>query len=341
MEKYIIAAGGTAGHINPALEVARALKKEGKEVIFIGSSNRLEEKLIPQEEFELISLDLSYKRDFLSFYKLIRAIFKVFKIIKDRKIDKVLAFGSYITVPTLISALMLRKDIYLHEQNLKMGLANRIFRHFARKVFLSFPFHKMEKNYLLVGLPVREAFYQLEREQERKKLNISGSDKVLFIIGGSQGAKILNESILENIEEFLKVENLKIFWVTGNKEFIEKVPKHKNLKLFVYCDNVPSLMYSSDLMISRAGASILAEILVTKTPAILIPYTARKAGQLENAKFFESVANLPYFLESDIKRAINLALELLNNQLKLTNIRGCLEKFSTEKAIDKILKELL
>ena len=136
-KRVIIAAGGTAGHIYPAISLARSLRDFGFEVIFIGS-DRLEKNLIPAEKFEFRNIEIKPIRNLRSIWVMVKATISSFFFIKRKKVDFLIGFGNYISVPPLIAGFLLGKDIYIHEQNIKVGLANRLLAVLSTKIFLTY-----------------------------------------------------------------------------------------------------------------------------------------------------------------------------------------------------------
>ena len=138
MKKVMLTTGGTGGHIYPALAVADKLEFKGVETVFIGSTERMEKDLVPESGHRFIGLDISVPRGFKNIKKYLKAIKSAYKIIKEEKPDAIIGFGNYISVPVIIAGILLRKKIYLQEQNVNIGSANKMFYKIARMTFLAF-----------------------------------------------------------------------------------------------------------------------------------------------------------------------------------------------------------
>ena len=289
--RIFMCAGGTAGHLNPALVYAKQLHQEGHEVRFIGSK-RLETRLVPQEGFGLYSFNM--KRDFLFPIRMVLAFWKSFRLIRRMKPDIVIAFGSYISLPGAFATILARKPLWVHEQNFLPGRANRFLFKFAQKILLSFEYtrsflNKKEENKSEISGPFVRPEFSTETTISRQGL---------MVMGGSQGAASINKAVEKNLDELVKKFG-RIIWITGDDSI---QPNSKKVITFSYTDKVAKLMYESELILSRAGASTIAEILTTKIPAVLVPHPNKETGQLDNAQIAKREYGIEYF--NDINAAI-------------------------------------
>lgn len=345
MKRIVLTTGGTGGHIYPALALAKRLKEEGYEVLFIGTCHRMEKDIVPKAGFEFIGLDVLPLNSFNSIIKMIRAIFLSRRILKEKKIDMVIGFGNYISIPTIIAAKLLSKDIYLQEQNVIMGLANKYGYRIAKKVFLAYSKtlnyipNKSKHKFIVTGNPLRQEFYNSNKERDREKLGIAKDEKVILVMGGSLGAKPINEAIIKNIESINNKENLRFYWSTGENLFKETYSKIKNLKniiLMPYFENVCEIMSASDLVVCRAGASTISELLELKKPSIMIPYSF--VGQKENADMLEYADATKTFTNEDAGNAIKEALSLIEQEEKLNFMKKNIDTLNTGNAVENIIE---
>ena len=348
MKKVIITTGGTGGHIYPALTLAKKLREKEVEVLFVGSDSRMEKEIVPKAGFEFYGLQVVALKRVGAFFKMLNSIFKAEKIIKEFEPDAVIGFGNYISVPVLFASWIHRKKIYLHEQNVKIGGTNRLFFRVANKFFVSFeetyyniPI-KHHKKVVMSGNPTREEFYKISREEERKRFKIAKDEKMLLIVGGSLGAKSINEAMLAYWEEIFKENGLRIYWSTGKNnydEIISKIGKMKgNDVVKPYFENMPNLMAAADLIISRAGASIITEIIAMGKASILIPYNY--IGQADNAKVLLNQEAALVYSDDKSSEAIKEALELVFDRDKLKEIEGNIRSLRHGNGCDKIVEEL-
>lgn len=349
MKKVVFTTGGTGGHIYPALSIAKKMKNENVDILFIGTEHRMEKDLVPKENFDFIGLDvvpLTVKNP-ISFVKMGLATIKAIKILKNKKVDKIIGFGNYISLPTLISARLLKIPYYLQEQNCLMGMANKYFYKKAKKVFIAFENtldeveNKYKPNFIVTGNPLREEFYTKNKEVEREKLGIKKDEKVIMIMGGSLGAKNINNAINKNWDKILKDEKIKIFWATGKDNYQEATYKIKDFGNNVvepYFHNAADIMAAADLIMCRAGASTISELIQLEKPSILIPYDF--VGQKENADVLEFINAAKIFTNETVDKAIDEAITLVKQQDMLDFMRENIIKIKKGNAAEQIIKEM-
>ena len=279
---FILTAGGTGGHIYPALSVLDEIKKDKKnKYLYIGTKNRMENDLIPSmgipyEGIEIYGLS---KTNMIRNVKNINCIRKSYKrcleIMDEFKPDAVIAFGGYVTLPVCMAAKKKGVKIFLHEQNMLPGKTNIYLSKKADAVFVSFKegTRKLKnKNIVYTGNPVSQRAIECKKF-DKTDLGFSKDKKLIIIVMGSLGSTSVNEKLLDFLRTYER-ENSEILFITGKTSYNDLsnnliVPK--STKIVPFFDNLPSLMKSADLIISRAGASTIAEIMATKTPSILIP----------------------------------------------------------------------
>ena len=318
MEKVVFTTGGTGGHIYPALSIAKKIREKNIDTLFIGTKHRMEKDIVPRENFRFIGLDVLPLRSLKSIFKMIAATISTIKLLKKEKPTKIIAFGNYITIPVLVAANVLKIPYYLQEQNHTMGQANKWFYKGAKKVFIAFGNtldrikDKYKNKFVVTGNPLREEFYEKERKEERRKLNIKDDEKVLLVIGGSLGAKNINEAILKKWKTISEDKRIRLFWATGKDNYEASNCKIRDFGTAVvepYFENVPELMTAADIVICRAGASTISELIQLEKPSILIPYDF--VGQKENADVLEYVNGAKIFTNETVEKAIDEALSIV------------------------------
>lgn len=348
MKKVIISTGGTGGHIYPALSVARELKKKEVDILFIGSKYRMEKEIVPDAGYKFIGLDIKPFNNFKSIYRLIKSFFKSLMLVLREKPDAIIGFGNYTMVPVILVALLLRKKVYLQEQNCKYGSANNLFYKFVNKTFLAFdktyeesPI-KYQNKLEVLGNPLRDKFYYLDREEERKKLKLQENEKMLLITGGSLGAKSINEAVLKHWQKLYKTPGIRIYWATGKQHFEEINNQINQLKandiIKPYFENMAEIMCAADLVLCRAGALTISELIQLEKPSILIPYNY--VGQNSNAKILEEREATVIFSNEHVKEAIDASILILNNTEKLNLMKSRLKTLKKGKSAEKIVEAL-
>lgn len=302
MKNVAFTTGGTGGHIYPALSLAKEMREKGYNIVFIGTKHRMEKDIVPNENFKFYGLDIIPIKSMKSILKLLKSFVESFRILRENKIDIVIGFGNYISIPTLLGAFVLRKKIYLQEQNIEMGQANKFFYRVAKKVFVAFEQTKIKfknnKKFIVTGNPLRQEFYNITKKDAREILGISQDKKVILVVGGSLGAKNINKAVLDNLDEINAKEDFILYWSTGAnlfKDTYSLIKNDKNVIVMPYFDNMFEIMAASDLLVSRSGASTISEILELEKPAIFIPYDF--VGQKENAEMLEYVNGAKSFTD--------------------------------------------
>lgn len=282
--KIILSAGGTGGHIYPALAILKKFQEKEKnlEVIYIGTHDRMEKDIIPSMNIKYIPIEIygfSKKkiiRDFKNIFLIKKAINKCVTIMKDFKPDIVIGTGGYVTYPVIKAAHKLGIKTFIHEQNSIAGKSNITLAKYVDLVGVSF---KNSKDYftsarkvIYTGNPCGESALTIPKIY-KTKYGFKESDKLIIIVAGSQGSSSLNEKF----KAFLKIvgkEQYKIIYITGKnfyEDFIKDTEFPQNVLVVPFIDNLAGLMKDAYLIITRAGASTISEILALKIPSILIP----------------------------------------------------------------------
>lgn len=346
MKKIAFTTGGTGGHIYPALSLANEMKKRGYEVIFIGTCHRMEKEIVPKAGYKFYGLDILPFNSIKSVLKGIKAVFEIKKILKQENVDTLIGFGNYISIPSITAAKLLKINIYLQEQNIVMGKANKYGMFFAKKVFLAFGnsldlIKRFKSKCVVTGNPLRYEFYNITKEDARNILSIPNENRVILVMGGSLGAKSINEAILSNIDKINEKEHFTLYWSTGEKLYKEvqvRIKNFNNIIVMPYFENVYEIMAASDLVICRSGASTISELLQLEKPSILIPYDY--VGQKENAEMLEYVDAAKAYTNESAKSAILEALSLCEQDSMLNFMRENIKTLNTGNAVNNILKEM-
>ncbi len=282
--KFLISGGGTGGHIYPALSIADELCKtfNSLEILFVGSSNRMEMQKIPEHGYKIEGLWISgIKRklhfsNFLIPFKILHSLIKSYFIIKKFKPDFVIGTGGFASGPLLFIASKLGIPTLIQEQNSYAGITNKILSKSVDLICVAyknmnkyFPSNKI----LFTGNPVRNEIHDLKNNDNESEVFFKSSypNKVLLILGGSLGAGKINEFISKNLHFFQK-NKLKIIWQCGNLYFnIYKKYNSENVKVFAFIKNMNSVYSSADFIISRSGASVISELCIVAKPVLFIP----------------------------------------------------------------------
>ena len=312
--KALIAAAGTAGHINPAISIANIIKEreENSKIMFLGTTRGLENDLVPRAGYELKTINaygLSRKISIDNLRKMrktIKGIFEAKKIMEEFKPDIVIGTGGYICGAAVMAANLCKIPVLLHESNAFPGKAVKMAAKRTNTILVSFKEAVSKipncKNVVYTGTPVKikkRNFSKSERTTIIKAIGLNEEKPIVLVFGGSQGAEKINNAICEIVEKKMN-QNYQIIWAAGPKQFdsiktgfLEKnidINNIKNCKVFPYIYNMEEIENISDLVVSRSGAMTITEIANLSKPSILIPLpNVSNDHQMYNAKVLEKV----------------------------------------------------
>lgn len=281
--KIIVSAGGTGGHIYPALAIINKFKEKEKklEILYIGTHNRMEKYIIPKHGIKYEELKIygfskkDLQRDLKNIFLIKKAYKKCIKIMQDFKPDFVLGIGGYVTYPVIKAAHKLGIKTFIHEQNSLPGKTNKTLAKYATLIGISFPdshsIFPKEKTFLS-GNPVSTNAVEAKR-MDKTTLGFNNTKKLVVVVAGSLGSRTINDKLKSMIQE-IGNKNYELLYITGEslyEDFVHNLEIPKNVKVVPYVDNLSSLLKSTDLVVTRAGAGIMSEIAALKLPAIFIP----------------------------------------------------------------------
>lgn len=361
--RVIIAAAGTAGHINPGLSIANKIKEEepSSEIIFIGTTRGLENDLVPRAGYELKTIDaygLNFKKP-KQLLKTLKGFGEAKKIIKEFKPDVVIGTGGYICGAVITEAHKLRIPTLLHESNAFPGKAVKMLSKRTDCIMVGFKEAKERlenaKKVVVTGNPTKIKDLNLsENEKEKiiKELGLTPHKPILLIFGGSQGAKAINDSIIKIVKE-RKNKDYQIIWAPGPVQYniikeelnnsnidIENIP---NTKIYPYIYNMEEMMNISDLFICRSGAMTINEVSIVGKPAIFVPLPNVSQNHQEyNARVLETKGAAKIILNKDLENTdLNKYVEeIIYNKELLRQMGQKAKQVSNTDAIEIIYKEI-
>lgn len=356
---FAFAAAGTGGHVFPALAVADALREAGvdrDQILFVGGK-RMAATAVPAAGYDYLEVDIRGLRRSLSTDNLAlpavvwRASKRIQQEFSKRRVNVAMAFGGYISVPAAWAARRVGAKMFLHEQNAVPGLANKLISRRATTSFIAFPeaSDKLSRP-RLVGNPLRPALagYQREvlRESALERYGLDGSRPVLGVLGGSLGAKILNEAT-ERVADAHDGDDMSILHLTGHAHY-ESVSaiaagSAQDWKVIAFEDNMEYFYAASDIVLSRAGALTISELAVTGTPSVVVPYAAGAAGhQAANAAHLAAAGGAEIVSEEDVDTVPALLQQLIvdrDRRAVMASIAAGLGRPDAAQAIAKALIE--
>lgn len=319
----LITAGGTGGHVFPALSVAKELISE-YDVVWVGAKVGIENDIVPKHNIPLYTINISGLRKkgilklFLMPFLLLRAFFQAFKIIFTARPDVIVGFGGYATFPICFIGWVFRVPVVIHEQNSVAGLTNKLLSKLANHVLVAFKGVLSSKKTLLVGNPVREDILNLNDIDERYATRQNGLN--ILVVGGSLGAKALNDIMPEVCS---KLNNLGSITHQVGRGDINEINAHYakyniNANVVNFIDNMASQYKQADLIICRAGASTVSEIMAVGIAAIFIPYPyAVDDHQRYNAKPLVDINGAYMIIQNE------LTVDKLTGLINMTSRQQC------------------
>lgn len=355
-QAFLIAGGGTGGHIFPAIAIANALKKQHPncEILFVGANGKMEMEKVPQAGYNIKGLDIAgFNRTSLLKniglpFKLIKSFFQVKNIVNEFKPTAAIGVGGYSSFPVLRYCQFKNIPTFIHESNSFAGKSNIQLGKKATQIFVAsdgmekfFPAQKIK----ITGNPIRASIAQsiITKEEALAFFELVSSKKTLLIIGGSLGAKSINEAIANDIDKFSQ-NNVQVIWQTG-KTNAPSYAKHSRdgIWINIFIEKMEMAYAAADVVISRAGAMSVAEICVAKKPTVFVPYPfAAEDHQTVNAQHLvqKNAALLVKDSEANAQ-LVSTALQLLSNPTLQKNMQLQMEKLAIANADETIATSIL
>ena len=359
--RIIISGGGTGGHIFPAISIANAIKAKhpDAQILFVGALGRMEMQRVPAAGYEIKGLPIcGFDRKHL--LKNIVVLFKIWKsqhmakkIIKDFKPMAAVGVGGYASGPTLNQCAAMGIPCLIQEQNSYAGVTNKLLAKKASKICVAyegmdrfFPADKI----IMTGNPVRQNVLQTDitKEEARKAFGLEPDKKTILVVGGSLGARTVNESIINHLD---MVENadVQIIWQTGkyyNKAIMDTLAQHKpikNLKVMDFISDMGAAYRAADLVISRAGASSISEFCLIGKPVILVPSpNVAEDHQTKNALALVNKDAALYVKDIEAPDTLlDTALKTVNDEAKLASLSENIKKLGLKNSADIIADEVI
>ena len=360
--RIIISGGGTGGHIFPAISIANAIKQlePTANILFVGALGRMEMQRVPDAGYDIKGLPVcGFDRKHL--WKNIKVLYKLWQsrrlakaIIKEFKPNAAVGVGGYASGPTLNQCASLGVPYLIQEQNSYAGVTNKLLAKRASKICVAyegmdrfFPSDKI----ILTGNPVRQNILQnnISKADARRAFQLDPEKKTILIIGGSLGARTINESILQHLSD-IRNSDVQFIWQTG-KVYKEAIAKRlegeeplANLHVTDFISDMASAYAAADMVISRAGASSISEFCLLGMPVILVPSpNVAEDHQTKNALALVNKQAAVYVKDAEAsEKLINTALSIVNDESKLNelhqNILGMALKNSAERIAEEVLK---
>ena len=359
--KVVLTGGGTGGHIYPALAIGdylQAMDGETK-LLYIGTKSGLESQILQKTDIPLKTVwasGLSRKINLAFFKALLKTFIGTFQALKHLvkfKPDIVIGTGGFVCAPTSLAARLLKIPCLLHEQNAYPGLTNRLLAPICSAVMTNFSEVETYLNYkarvIETGLPIRGSILTLSKKEAMESFGLDKNKKTLLVTGGSRGAKSINDAMIGVLEKLLKYENLQIIFATGKDNYEEVLSQVENLSLSEeerkrlilksYLHDMPHALVASDVVLSRAGATFIAEMTTLALPGILVPYPfASENHQMYNAKAIVQAGGAELIEDSEINpsKLEEKLIQFLSDEVYYHGKKTALEKMAHKDVLEKI-----
>ncbi len=356
MSKFIISCGGTGGHLAPGIAIGQALLAKGNEVIFVISQKEIDSKLIKKyTDFKIYrtpGAPFSWNPiKLLKFvYQHTKSTFLMLYIMRKEKCDVAMTFGGFTSIGLSLSAQILRIPLILHESNRKAGKAVKVLGRFAYRVYVPFGVHINRRKAGVIkhaGYPIREEIKKIPEDEAKDFFGFDKNANVLLVLGGSQGARALNNWASVNFDK-LALQNIDVLCICGpgnasysGSEAMGSDGRMHKIKYMEFCDNMSAAMSSAKVGIARAGAGTIAEFARCKLPSILVPFPhSADDHQLENARCFEKQGSSILVEQRNLNELFDEAVNMMKNEKLRSMMLKNLERVDDLNDIDKIVSDL-
>ena len=359
--RVIVSGGGTGGHIFPAISIANAIKQQHPEaeILFVGAQGRMEMQRVPAAGYKIEGLsvrglirplwspkNIGVMMDFLKSKRRVKDILREFKP------QVAVGVGGYASAPTLNAASSMGIPCLIQEQNSYAGVTNKSLAKKARKVCVAysgmerfFPADKI----IMTGNPVRQNLLDIAvtKEEARQSLGLNPQKRTVLIIGGSLGARTINESVLNHLDA-IRQSDVQFVWQTGKyysesiQEALRQTDAVENLKVMDFISNMDNAYAAADIVVSRAGASSISELCLLGKPSILVPSpNVAEDHQTKNALALSTKDAAIFVADKDAKdKLISIALETVSDDKKLASLSENVKKLAFHNSADMIAEEV-
>ncbi|MBP7175668.1 MAG: undecaprenyldiphospho-muramoylpentapeptide beta-N-acetylglucosaminyltransferase [Thermoclostridium sp.] len=347
MKTIVLTGGGTSGHVTPNIALMPGLKALGYAIHYIGSKNGIEKQLIEKEGIPYHAIPAGKMRRYLDLknitdiFRIMGGFSRALSVLGKIKPDVVFSKGGFVSCPVVWAAWFRRIPVIIHESDITPGLTNKLSMPFAKHVCYTFPESQKQlatEKACLTGLPVRPEIMMGDRAKGYQLCGFSGEKPVLMIIGGSQGSENINKAVRQVLKEFLEV--FQVCHLCGKGNVKPELNTMKGYRQFEYVnEELPDLFACVDILVSRAGATTLFEILQLKKPALLVPLSknASRGDQILNAESFKKYGYSDVLPEESLtgNALLEKAGKLYRDRNEYINT---MQKNSSRNAAEKIIQ---
>jgi UDP-N-acetylglucosamine--N-acetylmuramyl-(pentapeptide) pyrophosphoryl-undecaprenol N-acetylglucosamine transferase len=353
----LMAGGGTGGHVYPAVAVADAVRKLEPDAVieFAGTQDRMEWQAVPKAGYKIHPITISGFQRKLSArnlslpFKIMKGFIQSWQLIGRFNPDVVVGTGGYVSGPVLLTASLRGKPVLIQEQNAHAGVTNKILAKRAERVHIAFP--EVEKDFppgrsVLSGNPTRQELQIIDRQEGRRYYDVPEGANVLLVFGGSLGSAAINGAVKAHLSELLAEEQVYLIWQTGAAYYDQvraSVDERPRLRLLKYLDRMDLAYGAADVVVCRAGAITCSELMVTGTPAILVPSPNVTADhQTKNARSMESAGAAMLLPEARLDgELVESVRKLMGDPEKRKAMSEAARRIARPDAAERIAKDVI
>ena len=353
----LMAGGGTGGHVYPAIAIAdaiTALRPEAR-VVFAGTEDRLEARAVPGAGYALhpITAQGLQRRltatNLMMPLRMLRGLLQSWRLVGAIEPDVAVGTGGYVAGPVLLAAWLRGRPLLIQEQNAYAGVTNRLLARLAQRIHLAFPEAKEwvpSDRAVVSGNPTRRSLREADPGEARAALRLPADGRVILVMGGSLGSAALNEAVETNLRALLAADDVHLVWQTGTRyhEAVdERVDDHPQLRLVEYIDRMDRAYAAADLVVCRAGALTCSELMVTGTPAVLVPSPNVVADhQTKNARSMARTGAAQVLPEADLPdRFADAVHALLDDPEARDEMAAAARELARPEAAETIARDVL
>jgi UDP-N-acetylglucosamine--N-acetylmuramyl-(pentapeptide) pyrophosphoryl-undecaprenol N-acetylglucosamine transferase len=348
MKKIVLTGGGTAGHVTPNMALLPFLKTEGWDIVYIGSHEGIEKDLIQKEGIKYYGISSGKLRRYVSLqnikdpFKVLKGTYEAFQLLKKIKPNVVFSKGGFVSVPVVLAAKLQGIPVIIHESDLTPGLANKIAGKGAKTICVNFPetLAYVGTKGILTGTPIREALFKGSKRRGLEICHFNGNKPVLLVMGGSLGSKKINTVLREALNKL--TQTFDIVHICGKGHLAPEHYINPSYFQFEYVgEELPHLFAMTDLMLSRAGANALAEIVALGLPNVLVPLSkeASRGDQILNAASMEK-QGYSYVIQEETLTVETLVQGLLSTYKEREKYQAAMKKDGMGSGTQKVLAEI-
>jgi UDP-N-acetylglucosamine--N-acetylmuramyl-(pentapeptide) pyrophosphoryl-undecaprenol N-acetylglucosamine transferase len=349
--------GGTGGHVYPAIAIAdavRALRPEAQ-IVFAGTRDRLEARAVPQAGYALHPITAqgierrATASNLLLPIRVAQGLMQSWRLVGAINPDVAVGTGGYVAGPVLLAAWLRGRPLLVQEQNAYAGLTNRVLSQLASRIHLAFPEAKdwvPDERAVVSGNPTRQALREADPAAARNVFDLPDDARVVLVMGGSLGSAALNDAMEKNLEALLHEDDVHVVWQTGERYYdaiTNQIGEHPRLRVVEYIDQMDAAYAAADLVVCRAGALTCSELLVTGTPAVLVPSPNVTADhQTKNARSLEEAGAAVLLPEPELDaRLDDVVVDLLDDPDALSQMAEAAQERARPDAAETIARDVL